>query len=195
MEVHNLNASKYIDPPDMFKFVRLVHKLYIDTPHHPHLTLFKHVVILQECFLIHIVCGFPKLNNLSVKRQVVRETRIKPLHKQECIPVGCIPPAAVATSPAKHIPLHHECVPLPCMPPLPHTHPFTTHAPLGQACPPPLPCMPPFAMHALLLPCTLPFTMHALLGHACPPTLSRTPPNRMTDASENITLPQLGCGS
>ena len=34
--------------------------------------------------------------------------------KQECIPVGCVPPAAVAVSPAPH-----ASHPPPCMPPLP----------------------------------------------------------------------------
>ena len=44
--------------------------------------------------------------------------------EQECIPVGCVPPAVVAVSPATH-------APLPCTPLLspPHTPPFAAHAP------------------------------------------------------------------
>ena len=71
------------------------------------------------------------------------------LYKQECIPVGCVPSAAMAVSPAMHAP-HHAC-PLPCMPHLPCTPP---------------PCMPPFATHA---PChTCLFTLHAPIHHLCP---------------------------
>ena len=52
------------------------------------------------------------------------------IHKQECIPVGCVPSTAVAISPSMHAPL------LPHIPP-PHTHtpamqapPCHTHLPL-----------------------------------------------------------------
>ena len=52
--------------------------------------------------------------------------------------------------------------------------PFATHTPLHHKHPlhhtcPPLPCMPPFATH----------------------TPIRPPVNRMTDAYENITMPQI----
>ena len=59
---------------------------------------------------------------------------------QECISVGCVPPASVAVSPARtppcmppatHTPPPHAQPPLPCMPPFHHTQP------------PSLPCMPP----------------------------------------------------
>ena len=62
--------------------------------------------------------------------------------------------------------------PLQCMPP-------ATHTPLCHACP--LPHMSP-ATHAPLL--LIPPAMHA------PPS---PPVNRITDACENITLPQLRC--
>ena len=79
---------------------------------------------------------------------------LKTYNKQECIPVGCVPSAAVAVSPTMHVPL--SWMPLPCMSPH-HTHllphiPPTMHAPLPctppphHACPPPH--MPPPAMHA-----------------------------------------------
>ena len=70
--------------------------------------------------------------------------------------------------------------PLPRMPPLHHT------CPLHQACPPlphipPSPRMPPpsYAMH-------VPFAMYVSLCHAHPPLC-----DRMTDACENISFPQL----
>ena len=99
------------------------------------------------------------------------------MYQQECIPVGCVLPAAIAIFPAMHTPL--PCMPQPCMPP-------AIHAPLCQACPPakhaPCHACPP-ATHAPL-PCMLP-TMHAPLPctppcHACPPAmhspLTHTPP-------------------
>ena len=63
-----------------------------------------------------------------------------------------------------------------------HACPPATHAPCHTC---PLPCMPP--------------TMHAPLHHTCPPFTTHTPmvplatptPDRMTDACENITFPQL----
>ena len=105
-------------------------------------------------------------------------------------------------SPFLHSPFRHACPPLPHMSPSPRT-------PLCHTCPPlpciyPWPCMP-LAMHApghaCPRPCTSPGharspTMHAP-GHACPrpctlPSHACSPPplNRMTDACENITLPQ-----
>ena len=103
--------------------------------------------------------------------------------KQECIPVGCIPPAAVAISPAMHGPTRHtptmhappctpltmhaphHAYPLPHMPPAMHTP--TTHT-AGRTCP--LPCMP--------------LTMHAPLPHT-PPAM-HTPLDRQTSVK---TLP------
>ena len=78
--------------------------------------------------------------------------------KQEYIPGGCIPSAAVAVSPAMHAPCHAcppcHARPLPHMPPC-HacspsaTHAFchgpptpTMHAPPCHACPLALPCIP-----------------------------------------------------
>ena len=91
---------------------------------------------------------------------------------QECTPVGYVPSAAVAISPATlappamHAPTMHN--PLPCMPPathtpLPHTHP---------------PC------HACPLPHTPPC-------HACPPATHTLWTEFLTHAYENITFPQL----
>ena len=43
--------------------------------------------------------------------------------EQECIPVGCVPPAAVAVSPAKHVPPHPlPRTPPPCTPPAVDRH-------------------------------------------------------------------------
>ena len=64
-----------------------------------------------------------------------------PPERQECIPVGCVPPAVVAVSPATHAPL--PCTPSPpppCMPPFPcmplcYTRPAAMHVPW--------PCTPP----------------------------------------------------
>ena len=85
--------------------------------------------------------------------------------RQECIPVGCVPPAAIAIFPATHTPCHtcspamhapHHTCPLPCMP-LPCTPP-AMHMP-PPCMPIPLPCMPPHcgqnSWHTLVktLPC------------------------------------------
>ena len=121
--------------------------------------------------------------------------------QQECIPVGCIPPTAVAVSPAMHPTLMHA--PSPCyahpMPYMPHAMhapmpcmPHAMHAPMPSmppfhACP--MPCMPP-AMHASL-PCTPP-AMHTPC-HACP-TLPCMPPCGQTDTCENITFTNFVCG-
>ena len=56
--------------------------------------------------------------------------------KQECIPAGCVPPAAEAVSPAMHTPLPR--IPPAMHAPLPHTAPC--HAYL-------LPHMPPTLCH------------------------------------------------
>ena len=57
--------------------------------------------------------------------------------KQECIQVGCVPPAAVAVSPAMHTPLPRMAPP--CMPPC-HTQPPAMHTSCHT-------CPPPFATH------------------------------------------------
>ena len=99
----------------------------------------------------------------------------KALYKQDCIPVGCVPPAhwpyTVAVVSTGGGGMHAPC----------HACPPTTHAPC-HTCHPchahhPPPCMPP---------------CHAHLHHACPPCHAHTPPpvNRMTDRCKNITLPQ-----
>ena len=115
--------------------------------------------------------------------------------EQECIPVGCIPTAAVAAFPVTHAP-HHKCCPLH------HTcPPFTMHVPLCHAC--------PLATHTPTFPHTHPFTTHTPsphtpLHHICPPAMlamhapqaNRTPKacthppvNRMTCQTGVKTLP------
>ena len=93
---------------------------------------------------------------------------------------------------------------IPCMSPH-HTSPPYHACPLPHMPPSPPPCMPP-AMHAPML--CIPPAMHAPMHapHTWPtphmphtthaPLPCHTPPpvNRITDACENITLPQLGCG-
>ena len=141
--------------------------------------------------------------------------------KQECIPVGCVPSAAMAVSPATHAPCHahpptihtpHLACPLPHMPPY-HTFPLPCMPPAMDN---PLPCMPP-PCHAHTLPLPhIPPAMHAPCHghpsamhmplpcmppcHACPFSLPHMPPlpctspppmDRMTDSYENITFPQL----
>ena len=99
--------------------------------------------------------------------------------KQECIPVGCVPSAAVAVSPAMH-------APMPCMTPSPLPHiPPATHSPCHAPCHAfPLPWTPLChahtpAMHAPM-PCTplalphIPPAMDTPLPcmppcHTCPP--------------------------
>ena len=123
--------------------------------------------------------------------------------KQECIPVGCVPPAAVAVSPAMYAPCHacppcHTCplchAHLPAMHvPLtmhasfsPDTPLFATHAPFHHAC-------PSFAMHAPLyhvspihhacppLPHMPPYHTGPLFATHAPLTMHAPPVNRMTD--------------
>ena len=121
--------------------------------------------------------------------------------KQECIPVGYVPSAAVAVTPAMQAPCHAH--------PPPHMPPPTMHAPC-HACPPalhtPHPCQAyPPATHApshACLPCHTcpshhtPTPNHAcpLPCYTCPPYYALPPVNRITDVCENITLPQLCCG-
>ena len=121
---------------------------------------------------------------------------------QEYIPVGCVPPASVAVSPARTPP------PPPCTPPATHTTPRharpllcmsptmhipllcmppTTHPPATHA---PLPCMPlspgmHTSCHAHLLPCTPPAMHTSCHAHLLPCTPV------WTDRCKNITFPQL----
>ena len=92
--------------------------------------------------------------------------------KQECIPVGCIPSAAVAISPATHAPHHAHPPPhmsLKCMSPTMQSP--AMHTPCQECLPPrthppphtpPPTCMPPTThvpCHACLLPCIPPATL------------------------------------
>ena len=146
-------------------------------------------------------------SNKWVSNHITDPTSKYPM-KQECIPVGCVPPShwpylivSHACPPATmHTPsCNHACSPQPCMPLT------TTHAP--QPCTPPQPHMPPAAMH-------VPTTIHAPHNHACPPqpcmppttmhaphnhahTPATTPPQWtewLTDRCKNITFANFVCG-
>ena len=100
-------------------------------------------------------------------------------HKQECIPVGCVPSAHWPHVGAGGRVWQGACVahtcPLPCMPPP------ATHAPCHTC---PLPCMPPtcpYAHHACPPPHMppIPPTRHSLY-HARPPA-THTHPSLWTD--------------
>ena len=104
--------------------------------------------------------------------------------KQECIPVGCIPPSHWS-----YLVISYACPPQPCMYPSNHTCPPTTmhtpwqsHRPPQQPCMPPhnhahlpcnhacpqQPCMPLATTHAPWQPCMPPLHNHAPPGnHAC----------------------------
>ena len=106
---------------------------------------------------------------------------------QECIPVGCVPSAAVAVSPATHAPLPcmsplpyppcHTCPCHVCPPPSPTTHAYRCHAcPSAMDAPPPcmsLPCMPPPCMPP---PCHACPHCHAHPCHKCSPCHACPPP-------------------
>ena len=116
--------------------------------------------------------------------------------EQECIPVGCVLPAAVAAFPVTNGPPPQMLPPSPHMPP-----PFTMHVPLCHAC--------PLATHTPTFPHTHPITTHTPsphtpLYHICPPAMfamhapqaKRTPKacthppvNRMTCQTGVKTLP------
>ena len=109
---------------------------------------------------------------ISSERPCSRVTKAYIYAKQECIPVGCIPPAhwLYLIASAMHTPCHAHPSPrmhtMPCMAPC-HACSPATHTPC-HICPP--------ATHAPLQ-CTSPLWTEFL-----------------TNASENITLPQLRCG-
>ena len=90
--------------------------------------------------------------------------------RQECIPVGCVPPAHWSYLRISSYPTH--------TPPPPTPIPGATmHPPRSNhASPPEQPCTPP----------------PRATTHAPPPEQPRTPPsvNRMTNRCKNITLPQ-----
>ena len=100
-----------------------------------------------------LVIWFSKIENVQGKLSihVMREflshtwieAALKVLLEQECIPVGCILPAAVAFSPATHAPPPRPRTLLPCMPPAT----YAPHAHSRHACPPPCHTHPT-AMHA-----------------------------------------------
>ena len=82
---------------------------------------------------------------------------------QECIPVGCVPSAAVGVSCHAH-PLLAMHAPATCAPPS-QCMPLAMHTPLP--CTPPMPHTPP-AIHA---PCHThpPASCHTCPPHTCPP--------------------------
>ena len=117
-----------------------------------------------------------------------------------CTHLPCMPPPATHTL-AKPAPCHtyplpriqwHTCPHLPC--PLHGIHAPTCHACPCQTCP--LPHMPP-ATHpmAYMPPLAMPPpATHAPTTHV-PAMHVPVPVNRITDASENITLPQRADGN
>ena len=100
--------------------------------------------------------------------------------KQECIPVGCVPSAAVAIG-GGSAPVHAEILP-------------------GGVCP--SACWDTAQgvsapVHAEILPGGSAPVHAGILPRVCVPQcmLGYTPPvKRITDACENITFPQLRCG-
>ena len=118
--------------------------------------------------------------------------------KQECIPVGCVPPThwlcfivcyacppppgQPRMPPSNHTHTPHNHAPNPpsnhtCRPATMHS-PATTHATPQQPCIPSQPCTP-----------QQPHTPPSLQPHT-PSNHTCTPLNRMTNRSKNITLPQ-----
>ena len=141
------------------------------------------VSLIGRCILF-IVYTCKGLFTLRKSRSGGEEDQIiKDKHqRQECIPVGCVPPAAVAVSPAMHAP--------------PHTNPLAMHT-----CPPAMHT----PNHACLRPC-MPPTMHGpdhADPHAYPlphmPSAMQAPCHvcllyGQTDTYENITFTNFVCG-
>ena len=142
--------------------------------------------------LLLFFCGI--LGLFTLKKKTKTKTKSDAFLKQECIPVGCVPPAhwpylRISSYPM-HTPLeqprmppqsNHACPPeQPCTPPrsnhaCPPPPGATTHAPPGATmhAPQEQPCMRPPSNHA----CLSGATMHAPLEQPC------TPPPRATTNS------------
>ena len=131
------------------------------------------------------------VHNSSKRNQLQTE-----FNKQECIPVGCVPFAAVAISPATKCPpaMHAPCYPCPPHHTCPHCHarPPAMHAPLPSMSPlpgtppathAPLPYMPPSPARHTPLPCTPPCHAHHSLW-----------PEFLTHTCENTTFRNFVCG-
>ena len=124
---------------------------------------------------------------------IIFQRGTKRLHSvQECIPVGCVPPASVAVSSA---PMPYFCHAYPPPPPS-YTPSFAPHHahPLPHMCPP-CHAHPPITMHA---PFAMPTPLHHAcpihhayphLHHACPP-----PVNRITDRCKTLPSRNFVCG-
>ena len=141
----------------------------------------------------------------------IKRTSIKNIIKQECIPVGCVPPAhwlylvVSYARPRKKPPTppkNHACPPAKTMhapPEQPRMPPGSNHAPLrsNHARPWEHPRMPPRAtMHApgsnlACPPQEQPHTtpVHPTLGQPCTP-----PQCGQTDTCKNITFANFVCG-
>ena len=112
--------------------------------------------VYKQCTHTHTQLCNPSLAHLFAVSEHVTE-----IVQQECIPVGCVPSAAVAVSPAMHAPCYAQ-PPLPCTPLLPCTPPhhtcppssnmpsFATHAPPPLPRTTPSPCMPPPPVNRIL---------------------------------------------
>ena len=104
---------------------------------------------------------------------------------QECIPVGCVPPAhwpylVISYAPplaTTHTPRNHACPPATTHAPNNHAHtPATMHTPLQPHTPPLQPHMPPATMHAPSASMHAPPQPHMPPGnHACPPATTHAP--------------------
>ena len=153
----------------------------------------------------------------SLAAQHMKENAcVKVKLEQECIPVGCVPPAHwpylhIASYPM-HAPQSNHTHPpeQPCMPPRATTHApleqphmppgATTHTPLpwsNHACPPHPQSnhtSPPLGatMHAPLPPRAT--THPPATTHALPWEQPCTPPRRQTDTCKNITFANFVCG-
>ena len=130
------------------------------------------------------------------------ETNFKQQYKQECIPVGCVPPAAVAVlgrsppgtpgtrHPRDQAPPRTMHLPGTRQPPRTR-HPLRTRHPPGPGTPGPGNSSPgtplPGTRHPLDQ--ATPRTRHPLRDQA-PPRTRYPPVNRMTNRCKNITLPQ-----
>ena len=106
------------------------------------------------------------LSNQRLKKFLI-DNHYKTICEQECIPVGCVPTAAVAGAGGLHQPPPGSCTPWTRHPPGPCT-PRTRHVP------DPRDHAPPWTRH--------------------PPDQAPLPVDRMTDTCKNITFANFVCG-
>ena len=151
----------------------------------------KHVIASRQYW--HLVTWNQKSIKTRMHSSRMRTIRCSGRLSCHVHPPATRPPPLCHVHPLLHAPpaMHALCHahPLPCIPP-PHSDESMVCFHKWFLCTPSLPCMPPsphifpFAMHTS-------FTTHTPLRHACRPSPYTHPPDRMTDACENITFPQL----